>query len=279
MQLSEGFTKVFSIRARSYFYLLKGKKSGGSCQLFDGFALGIQILLGSLAMASLLLKRFHEHPRRPPLVWFFDVSKQALGASFIHLLNLGVSIFSGDETSDHNPCVWYLLNLLLDTTLGVGVLYVVLNLLHAGLAKLGVHSLVESGYYGKPPRASIWFGQFLVFLTGLVLMKLLVVLILTAFPFILILGQLFLSPFEGLEDARYQVVVVMLLVPLVMNVVQFWLTDQIIKARSILPSTFLNVSYEQIITPEPLPSETDSGVLLPANLPSSKLDSIVFSSD
>lgn len=160
------------------------------------------------------------------------------------------------------------MNLLLDTTLGVGVLYVVLSLLHKGLAKLGFHSIVASGYYGKPPRASVWGGQFLVFLSGLVLMKLLVVLILTMFPIILALGQFFLSPFERLEDPRYQVVVVMLLVPLVMNVVQFWLTDHIIKARGTFPPEMLaDDSHERIAASEPLLSVSSSRSSSPIHSP------------
>ncbi|KAJ9086080.1 hypothetical protein DSO57_1008009 [Entomophthora muscae] len=200
---------------------------------------------------------------------FFDVSKQAFGGSLVHMLNVGVSIFSGGETSTtRNPCVWYLLNLLLDTTLGVGVLYVVLNFLHKVLDKFGFHSIIASGYYGKPPKASIWGGQFLVFLSGLILMKLLVVLILTMFPIILLLGQFFLSPFERLEDPRYQVVVVMLLVPLVMNVVQFWLTDHIIKARPTIP---LGISTDNpngfMNSSEPLLSVSGSSSSSPIHSP------------
>lgn len=210
-----------------------GGSDSTSCQLFDGFALAVQFLLGSLAMASLLIKRYHEHPRREPLIWFYDVSKQAMGSSFIHILNVGVSSFSRDDTSpSQNPCVWYLLNLLLDTTLGVGVLYLVLKMLNRVFDRMGFSQAVASGYYGKPPQFSIWLSQFSIFFMGLIIMKILVVIIIEIFPSIVELGHFLLSPLEKLGDTRYQIIVVMLLVPLVMNVIQFWLTDQIIKAQS-----------------------------------------------
>ena len=37
------------------------------------------------------------------------------------------------------------------------------------------------------------------------------------------------SPLEQFKDPRYQIVVVMLLVPLIMNIIQFWITDTILK--------------------------------------------------
>lgn len=230
---------------------LLGGHESTSCHLFDGFALAVQFLLGSLAMASLLIKRYHEHPRREPLIWFYDVSKQALGSSFIHMLNVGVSSFSrGDTSPSQNPCVWYLLNLLLDTTLGVGVLYVVLKLLNRLFDHLGFKQAVASGYYGKPPQFSIWLSQFSVFLMGLIIMKILVVIIIEIFPSVVELGHFLLSPLEKLGDTRYQIVVVMLLVPLVMNVIQFWLTDQIIKAQSKV--SFLSQSTPDWYSSDPL---------------------------
>jgi uncharacterized membrane protein YhaH (DUF805 family) len=39
---------------------------------------------------SLIVKRFSETPRRPWLIWFFDVAKQGLGSVYAHFLNMFV---------------------------------------------------------------------------------------------------------------------------------------------------------------------------------------------
>ena len=51
-----------------------------------------------------------------------DVSKQIVSASIAHLLNLIVAIFLsiGNET---DQCVWYFINIFIDTTIGVILCY------------------------------------------------------------------------------------------------------------------------------------------------------------
>lgn len=47
----------------------------------------------------------------------FDVSKQVVGQMFVH----GINVFVSDLGSNHtegNACVFYFLNILIDTTLG-----------------------------------------------------------------------------------------------------------------------------------------------------------------
>lgn len=93
------------------------------CRLLDRFAISVQVLMGALALSSLVYKRHREKPRRPLKIWSFDVSKQVLGQLIVHILNILVSLLvggqgtsvymGGDETdvdsaSKHgsNPCVW-----------------------------------------------------------------------------------------------------------------------------------------------------------------------------
>ena len=52
------------------------------CSLLGGpFAICVQIGLAAAAIATLVVKRHTERPRRPWLVWFFDASKQARSPS------------------------------------------------------------------------------------------------------------------------------------------------------------------------------------------------------
>ncbi|KAK9667465.1 hypothetical protein K7432_017832, partial [Basidiobolus ranarum] len=168
----------------------------------------------------------------------FDVSKQTTGAALVHMLNLFISYISGSQSDsrEDNPCVWYLLNLLLDTTVGVLVLYVVLKAFHHLLSYFDVKEM-ESGNYGSPPQYRIWFKQSLVFLLALSVTKLIIYIGINLFPILVILGQWILDPFVQVGDPRLQVLVVMLIAPLIMNIVQFWLVDNLIRHRIMFSSS------------------------------------------
>ena len=61
------------------------------CKVYDRndfFTLLVQLLLAVVALASLYIKRLQEVPRRTFLTWFLDVSKQAIGACYAHVLNM-----------------------------------------------------------------------------------------------------------------------------------------------------------------------------------------------
>ncbi|KAJ1659392.1 hypothetical protein IWQ61_001524 [Dispira simplex] len=202
-----------------------------NCKLMDGFAIFIQSLLGVIAISTLFIKRQHEVPRRPFMIWFFDVSKQASGSAMMHVLNLVAAHMSGRSSRENsNPCIWYFMNLVLDTTVGVYILYLYLKLIQKVVRQLQLTDM-ESGNYGTPPRVRIWAKQSIAFFVALLLMKLTVTIALAVFPSLAIVGRIFLAPFRQVGDPRIQVVMVMLVVPLIMNIVQFWLIDQVVKQK------------------------------------------------
>ncbi|CAG8605604.1 1603_t:CDS:2 [Paraglomus brasilianum] len=198
------------------------------CALLDHFAILIQLLLGAIAFSTLILKRQLERPRRPVRIWAFDVSKQVVGALLIHSLNVLASLIAGSVSKDTNPCIWYFLNIFVDCTLGVFILFLVLKAINTLLAKMGVRG-IKSGEYGNPPRWTWWIKQTLSFVFCLALMKVIVLLLFRLCPFLFDFGEWILG--WSLHDTRLQVVFVMLIFPLIMNIVQFWLVDQVIKKR------------------------------------------------
>ncbi|KAJ3089785.1 hypothetical protein HK102_005512 [Quaeritorhiza haematococci] len=203
------------------------------CELMDGFAIYVQIVLGCIALSSLIVKRSREHPKRPVVIWAFDTSKQAIAASMVHFTNVFLSYISGksaDGSDTTNPCVWYFLNILLDTTVGVGILYMFLRILHFIAEHIGIRD-IRSGEYGNPPSLYSWFKQLLIFLTAWFFVKLSVVLSLEIFPFFVSFAEIILAPLTWTGDTRLQVVVVMLIFPLIMNICQAWLIDMVIKAK------------------------------------------------
>ncbi|KAJ3288087.1 hypothetical protein HK104_008344 [Borealophlyctis nickersoniae] len=210
---------------------------GVKCRLMDreicllGFAVTVQVLLATIALSSLIIKRHREYPRRPLIVWGFDTSKQALAAVCVHFVNVFIAALRGKESErEDNPCVWYFLNILLDTTVGVYILYLALKGLHWVVDYYQIPDM-KSGEYGHPPRVSAWIRQFLLFIVAWSFVKSTVIFALDTFPILTTLASILLTPLEKSGDARLEVIVVMLIFPLIMNIIQAWLIDTVIKGK------------------------------------------------
>ncbi|CDR44001.1 CYFA0S13e01354g1_1 [Cyberlindnera fabianii] len=219
------------------------------CELLGPVSIFIQTCLGLIAMSSLVLKRYYEHPKRPWKVWLFDVSKQVLGSLGIHLLNLFVSLFkskvpifgilmgSNDGTiggsdgdgdgdlGDIGECDWYFLNLLMDTTIGVPILYISLVMVYSVCEYFQIQG-IESGNYGKPPQYIPYFKQLAIFFMAVIMMKCILYLLLY-FPIFAIYADWVLSWSDGFPNL--QIVLVMLVFPIMLNCFQYYVVDNLIK--------------------------------------------------
>ncbi|KAL1632117.1 hypothetical protein SLS56_004006 [Neofusicoccum ribis] len=224
-------------------------EGNGECRLLGPFALLIQGALGALALLSLVWKRYRERPRRPLKVWSFDVSKQVVGSMMLHLANLFMSMLSSgdfkmaaeERLEKHkpgfaqdkdmpNPCSFYLLNLAIDTTIGIPILVGLLRVLHALFLKTPIANppeSIKSGHYGQPPRATWWLKQCFIYFLGLFGMKLCVFIIFQLLPWLGWVGDWALRWTEGNEAV--QIAFVMLIFPLVMNAIQYYIIDSFIK--------------------------------------------------
>ncbi|OAA37252.1 FK506-binding protein 2 precursor [Metarhizium rileyi] len=221
----------------------------GECRLLGSFALIVQAALGGLALLSLVYKRSRERPQRPLKIWFFDVSKQLFGSVLVHIANIFMSMLTSgrfsiklepanpvqsrsDEPYVPNPCSFYLLNLGIDTTLGIPILIVLLKVITGLVAftPLGKPlESIQSGNYGHPPSSWWWFKQSVIYFCGLFGMKVCVLLIFVAMPWISKVGDWALSWTEGNE--RLQIAFVMMIFPLIMNAMQYYIIDSFIKMK------------------------------------------------
>ena len=227
----------------------KDQENNGECQLLGPFAVLVQTALGLLALLSLVYKRWRERPQRPIKVWAFDASKQVFGSALLHLANLLMSMFSSGElanslakaatntvgaesTYQPNPCSYYLLNLAIDTTVGIPILICILKVLNVGASYTPLArppDSIMSGYYGDPPRVTWWLKQSMIYFTGLVGMKFCVFIIFQLCPWIVKVGDWALRWTEGNEAV--QIAFVMLIFPLIMNAMQYYIIDIFIKKK------------------------------------------------
>ncbi|KKA22388.1 hypothetical protein T310_3594 [Rasamsonia emersonii CBS 393.64] len=210
----------------------------GECELLGPFSLVVQAALGALALLSLVYKRWKERPQRPVKVWAFDVSKQVFGSAMLHLANLLMSMFSAGHfeitrtSYQPNPCSFYLLNLGIDTTLGIPILVFILRIVNhlAQYTPLAnPPESIESGNYGHPPKTTWWFKQSLLYFIGLLWMKICVFFIIQMFPVIVKIGDWALRWTEG--NTATQIIFVMLLFPVIMNAIQYYIIDTFIKKQ------------------------------------------------
>lgn len=221
------------------------------CELLGPFALFVQGVMGVLVVGSLVWKRYHEYPnRRPWKIWLFDVSKQVIGASFVHILNLFISIISklapkilsmesaasGDDDGVvnamkkivDNPCDYYFLNLLFDTTVGIPILYMFILLITGLGGKLQIQGL-QSGEYGSPPRWASYMRQLVIYLVALGLMKIGIYLTMVMFPVLVTIAIWMLSRLDKYPNVQEGFV--LLVFPLIMNVFQYYIVDNLIQGQ------------------------------------------------
>ncbi|KAG8295923.1 hypothetical protein J6590_069394 [Homalodisca vitripennis] len=169
----------------------------------------LQFILASLAFTCLIAKRYCEprFERRPWRIWFYDTSKQGLGSLFMHMSNIFISgRFQGD------PCTWYIINFLLDSSVGLLIIYIGIRLTQF-IAKEKKWSAINFGEYGMPPSTHAWMMQCCLYILLMFVVKVIITLLIQ-FKFWTKVREFILYPFPN-QDV--ELAVVMLIIPLVVN--------------------------------------------------------------
>lgn len=224
-----------------------------TCETLPGlYGYGMQCVLLLVSLGMLFLKFLIAGRTRTLKQFLFDTSKQIVGSGWLHVLNLLFArILAGIKASDSDECAWYWVQIVIDDTIGVWVAFTLLHVLLRIFRKLGhndwAYDLVRSLHHGSskasadndlptpllpeldspvpytvyPFQVALW----LVVVTG---MKTTMVLFtfLFANPLQVAAGFVFaLSP--ALKDPTAKLWMVMIVTPLVMNSLQYWLVDNI----------------------------------------------------
>nr|XP_039253487.1 store-operated calcium entry regulator STIMATE-like [Styela clava] len=194
-------------------------------ELMDNFGILIQGILGAIAFSTLMLKRLREprKQRRPWTIWFFDTSKQGLGTLFIHFAN----VFLADALSADDPCTWYLISFILDSTVGLLLIYLGLKFIKYIVRSFNCTSLYF-GEYGDPPKCSAWIGQCALYLIVMVIEKVLVGLMVMP-SFWQEVRKYMLS---WIKDPHVEVILVMLVIPFLVNTIMFWVIDNFLMRKT-----------------------------------------------
>eukprot|EP00955_Chlamydomonas_euryale_P077153 362866-Chlamydomonas_euryale.AAC.24 len=196
----------------------------------------------------MLPSRFRERPRRTWNIWSLDISKQACSAGAGHIVGMTVAIFAHlySRGASRHACPFARRGLVDDCTLGL-TLAIFFNYLVTGLAlkartaleqqagdrvhaseHLWWQALVEIGNYGDPPQLWRWAIQAVFWMTCVVTARVIVgVVIITSIPVLSHVTNALDKHFYG--HPGVYLFTVMVGIPVVVNVGQAWIQDQVLK--------------------------------------------------
>ncbi|XP_054883309.1 store-operated calcium entry regulator STIMATE-like isoform X1 [Poeciliopsis prolifica] len=206
--------------------------------LMASFGIFLQGLLAVMAFSTLMcksvkaenylcgplfftVKRFREpkHERRPWKIWFLDTSKQAIGMLFIHFANVYLS-----DLTEEDPCSLYLINFLLDASLGMLLIYAGVKAVSAVVEWRQWDSL-RFGEYGEPVQCTAWLGQCILYILIVMFEKVLMMLVL------LIPQWKKLALLNPIKNPDLELAIVMLIVPFFVNALMFWVVDNFLMKK------------------------------------------------
>lgn len=120
----------------------------------------------------------------------------------------------------------------IQTTIGIPILILLLKVFTGLVAHTPMgkpRESIQSGYYGEPPSAWWWLKQSVIYFCGLFGMKICVLIIFLVLPWISKVGDWALGWTEGNEEL--QIAFVMMIFPLIMNAMQYYIIDSFIKQK------------------------------------------------
>uniref|UniRef100_A0A7S2RKF1 Uncharacterized protein n=1 Tax=Rhizochromulina marina TaxID=1034831 RepID=A0A7S2RKF1_9STRA len=156
-----------------------------------------------------------------------------VGGFFVHIANIGTAeVLQGIAGDDADECAFYFLNFFIDCTIGVVIVYGI----HEAICRTGVRlfgpesALSHIGHYGDPPVITVWGKQLGVYLSALLVNKLIV----ASFLYVTLgavtkFGNWLFSPLQAHPNT--ELLVVMVLCPWILQTLQFWLFDFVLKAK------------------------------------------------
>eukprot|EP00992_Anisonema_acinus_P009333 TRINITY_DN5540_c0_g1_i1.p1 TRINITY_DN5540_c0_g1~~TRINITY_DN5540_c0_g1_i1.p1 ORF type:complete len:285 (-),score=69.14 TRINITY_DN5540_c0_g1_i1:32-832(-) len=211
-----------------------------TCTILDGsMDYVVQAALAVISFGVLILKWWLEFPRRRAIVFLLDASKQCGGFLIAHFGNLLLSELLRTDSKD--ACVWYFINIVVDTTLRVAIAYGLLRLVEFTLEKthLDPWGHLQSGHYsvlGGPIVYMWWFQQLLLWLLIVTVSRVItgVLLVVCSTP-AGDAGAWLLAPLENYSKEHghaLELWMVMIVTPLILNTMQLWVQDNFLSSGS-----------------------------------------------
>ena len=230
------------------------------CKLIDGwYSIVIQCVLGCLSFSSLWLKRYLEtEPKRDYLVFLFDVSKQGIGLFVAHGINISIARLLSNQNKHQDQCIWYFINFCVDVLAGMPLNYLGIYLLRKHSHRCrdpswqsGHYEELENNYQQFEHKTNCektiqifkiksYWKQLTAWIIIILIVKLIMLgCILKPLSSPLFqAGESILSPVTDNEDV--ELVIVMIIIPICLNMIQYWIQDNFLMFKGIPTSVFVN---------------------------------------
>jgi len=222
-------------------------KQNSTCtkgDLTKPYAIILQLVLGILAFCVLILKRFceNEETQRTWLIWTLDTSKQGINMLTMHILNIIISDFNIQKSSN-DPCTYYLASFILDTTIGLIIIWGCLKTLEMLIVKFNILGGYKFGEYktatldqttdedtGRrmPFSIRIWLLQTSCYLMVTVFEKVCTVGILSIYGMESVFKAIAVLLTKWVDNKDVEVGLTLFIIPLLLNCFMFWVVDNIL---------------------------------------------------
>lgn len=197
----------------------------------------IQMLLGALCLMSLLIKKATEKPSRKWKIFLYDTFKQMVGQVSVHFINIYLAMSLSEHQNDvhADQCSWYFITFLIDLFPGLLIILCLSLLFDAVFTKIGAISLVSGNYIEENEgeifvKYGAYWMQILIWMAILALTKLL--LYAMQVPLVGVLSLISTVALGVLKfSADFKLFFVMIIFPLCVNVLIFWISDNLLKKK------------------------------------------------
>ena len=209
------------------------------CEFFGLLGILHQLILGLLTFSLLVLKRFLERPRRPWIIWLFDIIKQIFSSFVLYSINIIFSYLLSNNKENSDICTIYFMNLFLGSIGGYYITYLYLTLFYHLKRKYKLKIFLNEIYYEETYnndntkkfilKKKIYIFEMIFWTFIQLIWKCILLILFYYFKEIFIsFGQICLKPFYDIHIRSFMILCVF---PLLFNGFYYWKLDNLIKIK------------------------------------------------
>lgn len=209
------------------------------CEFFGVLGVFHQLILGFLTFSLLILKRYFEKPRRPWIIWFYDVLKQIISSFALYTTNIIFSYLLSNKEEDSDLCTIYFMNLFLGCFVGYYItsLYIIFFFYIQRLFQCEVYFnevYYEEIYLNNNTKIfrlkkDIYITEIIFWTSVQLIWKFILLILFSIFRLLFInIGEKCLKPFT---DHNLKSFMVLCFFPFLFNGFYYWKLDSLIKVR------------------------------------------------
>jgi hypothetical protein len=209
------------------------------CEFFGTMGILHQLLLGILTFSLLIIKRYLEKPRRPWIIWFYDVIKQIISSFVLYAINIAFSYILSEERENSDVFAIYFMNLLLGCIGGYYITSQNLMLFEYAKKKYKLKITINEVYYDEiinsdntksyKLKTKIYIYEIIMWTFLQLIWKFILLIMFNNFKLLFILfGKLCLKPFTNAHLKSFMILCVF---PFFLNGFYYWSLDNLLKVK------------------------------------------------